>query len=53
MAEDNFDEFNDNNQEDSTNENYNIDDEIQEELSQRAFDEDDFNETSQIVEGDE
>ena len=53
VAEDNFDEFNDNNQEDSTNENYNIDDEIQEELSQRAFDEDDFNETSQIVEGDE
>ncbi len=53
VVEDNFDEFNDNNQEDSTNENYNIDDEIQEELSQRAFDEDDFNETSQIVEGDE
>lgn len=53
VVEDNFDEFNQDNQEDSINENYNIDDEIQEELSQQALDEDDLNETSQIVEGEE
>ena len=53
VIEDDFDEFNQSNQEDSNNEDYNLDDEIEEELSQRAFDEDDLNETSEIVEGEE
>ncbi len=51
IVEDDFNEFNDNNEED--NENESIDDEIQEELSQQALDEDDLNETSQIVEGED
>ena len=51
IVEDDFNEFNDNNEEDSQNES--IDDEIQEELSQQALDEDDLNETSQIVEGED
>ena len=51
IVEDDFNEFNDNNEEDNQNES--IDDEIQEELSQQALDEDDLNETSQIVEGED
>lgn len=51
IVEDDFDEYNQDNQEEIQNET--LDDEIQEELSQRAFDEDDLNETSQIVEGEE
>lgn len=51
IVEDDFNEFNDNN-EDYT-QNISIDDEIQEELSQQALDEDDLNETSQIVEGED
>lgn len=53
VIEDDFDEFNQSNQEDSNNEDYNLDDEIKEELSQQALDEDDLNETSEIVEGEE
>lgn len=51
IVEDDFNEFNDSN-EDYT-QNISIDDEIQEELSQQALDEDDLNETSQIVEGED
>lgn len=51
IVEDDFNEFNDNNEDDT--QNISIDDEIQEELSQQALDEDDLNETSQIVEGED
>lgn len=51
IEEENFEDFNQDNQEDFQTET--IDDEIQEELSQQALDEDDLNETSQIVEGEE
>lgn len=47
IVEDDFDEFNQEELQES------LDDEIHEELSQRAFDEDDLNETSEIVEGEE
>lgn len=51
IVEDDFNEFNDSNEDDT--QNISIDDEIQEELSQQALDEDDLNETSQIVEGED
>ncbi len=51
IVEEDFDDTIQDNQEDFQTES--IEDEIQEELSQRAFDEDDLNETSQIVEGEE
>lgn len=51
IVEEDFDESIQDNQEDCQTQS--IEDEIQEELSQRAFDEDDLNETSQIVEGEE
>lgn len=50
IVEDDFDDFNQDNQEELPE---SLDDEIHEELSQRAFDEDDLNETSEIVEGEE
>lgn len=51
IVEEDFDESVQDNQDEIQNES--IEDEIQEELSQRALDEDDLNETSQIVEGEE
>ena len=51
IVEEDFDESIQDNQDEIQNES--IEDEIQEELSQRALDEDDLNETSQIVEGEE